>query len=269
MARQSAPAAAAQAKKPAAVAEAKKPAAVAASAAAAEAKKAEDTLSVSSGSDSPPSVFGGSDIAPRDSAASPPATPEHNKQVQANSVVGRARSSDWLSGITKDSDDEEEAEEESTAPAAAEKAKESPTASDGACSNCGHKHEGCDHDNYSFSAYNREENMGYFKDGAKYAGYSCCNCYGYFVVKQSKKKGDPCTPSMEDTPAESVGTIAVTSKIGVYMCKMVTGDCRHMFCVDCFNMKQGLVGKECQWAEGIGVAARTERRKRGCTQKKK
>ena len=196
---------------------------------------------------------------------------------------------DWLRAVVDTDDDEDDDAEKQ------EKRSGEP------CANCGHNYIGCDHGNYSFLAYNREENTAYFKDGAKYAGYSCCNCKGSFVVLKRAKKTKKATTGISESPtnnndnmngdaseatahvAASSGdsrapaasddgkkpkTIAVTAKMGVYMCKQVTGDCRHMLCVDCFNTKQGLVGKACQWAEGIGIAARTERRKRGCTQKK-
>ena len=114
--------------------------------------------------------------------------------------------------------------------------------------------------------------MGYFRKGGKYYHFQCCNdgCGAIFTTTLDDLPPDAwfgTTPPSENDEDYGPKYALVSSKVGVHMCKRRERDeCNHMLCVDCFNAKQGLVGKACQYTEEIGIAGR-KRQARGCTQK--
>ena len=180
----------------------------------------------------------------------------------ANPSRGSGGTPELLRGATKESDDDKEASPMQICTPEEELLTHAKPSPKEPCRNCGHNSPQCDHDNYT-TGYNYEKLVGYFKEGAKYGGYSCCKCYGLFVVAKKKEAN---VADEQDTD-NGLKEILVTSKRGVHMCKESTGECRHMLCCDCFNAACGLVGAECQYKEAIGIGARTSRVKRGCTQK--
>ena len=125
------------------------------------------------------------------------------------------------------------------------------------CDTCACNFKTCQHDNYD-TGYFKEENVTYFYTSAKYGGCKCCGCSRMLVLPAGKKDSIEWSIYSEENIY-----IIVNRKDGVHMCNNCTGNgnCRHMFCNECFNSKLGLTGAECQYTEAIGVGARMRSRR--------